>query len=57
MATLPKGFLPIDWQEIAENQTVETEIVETEEEKVGGAGDLIVCWMNGEGLERKLNEG
>ncbi len=54
---MPKDFLPIDWQEIAENQIVETQIVETEEEKVDGAGDLIVYWMDGEELERKLNDG
>ena len=44
VATLPKDFLPIDWQEIAENQTVETQIVETEEEKVVGSEDLIANW-------------
>ncbi len=36
VATLPKGFLPIDWQENVENPIVWTQIVEMEEERAVG---------------------
>ena len=56
VATLPKGFLPIDWQEIAENQTVETQFVGTKE-KISNAENSTAFWTGGERLEGKLYEG